>query len=167
MSSSTTNGLPYPVAADAIATQAATVQALAQAVDDKILAAAAQSNVTWAATAGTAPNKGATGVCNIRRRLRGRWLDFSLLLTLAGAGVSLGSSGGFQWVLPEAPLDFTRWAFPAITTAPNRQYVARFTAAATLQMFKTGQTSTYGFTDATADAWAAGTILAISGTYEV
>lgn len=165
MTANTTNGLQYPTGGDAVGDLDTIVQTLAQALDDKLLKTWDQSNVTWAA-ASVNPNKGSTGVCNIRRRVRGHSIDFSLKLSLSGTGIALGT-GNYSFTLPEVPADSDRWAFAAVTQSPNRQYFMRFTAGGNLVLYKSGGTGIYDAAAAATDGWGSGTILQAAGTYEV
>ncbi len=166
MTANTTNGLPYPLGTDPVGDLDTIIQALAQAVDDKVLAAWA----TWSPTligATTNPNLGATGSVAGRYLQRGHTVDFQVRWKWGGAGVSVGN-GNWSFSLPVAPADPERTAFVGIMTSPNRQFVARGTAGSSVAPYKVNGTSIYGSTEATADAaGAAGCILCFNGTYQV
>lgn len=166
MTANTTNGLPYPIGSDAVGDLDTIVQALAEALDTKLLAAW----TTWTPTligATTNPNLGATGGVTGRYLQRGHTVDFQVKFKWGGAGVNVGN-GNWSFALPVNAADFERSAFVGIMQGPNRQFVARASAAGIVVPYKVNGTSIYGSTEATADAaGTAGCVLAFNGTYQV
>lgn len=101
MPGTTTNGLPYPTSGDQIKDTPAKVQELAQAVDDKTLAAMTAYTPAWTAVT-TNPNKGTTGTITGFYRERGKTIEGYIKINLAGTGVNAGS-GQYSWSLPVQP----------------------------------------------------------------
>lgn len=165
MTALTTNGLTYPTGTDPVGDLDTIIQTLAEAIDLKVLAAWS----TWTPTligATTNPNLGATGGVTGRYLQRGHTVDFQVKFKWAGAGANVGN-GNWSFALPVNAADFERTAFPGIMQGPNRQFMARASAAGLAVPYKVNGTSIYGSTEATADAVAAGTILCFNGTYQV
>lgn len=169
----TTNGLPYPAGSDPLGDLDTLIQALAQAVDDKVLAA-------WSAyvpaftSSGTAPNVGSTGTIVGAYRQRGKTIDYRAKITYNGAGIA--GTGNFNIglpVQPKAAVEDTAIGYAALFDSSAGAAAGRFGASVFCSVASTSFArialggSGGGVWTATAPfAPAAGDIISISGTYE-
>lgn len=169
----TTNGLPYPSGGDSLGDLDTLIQALAQAVDDKVLAAWS-SYVPVFTSSGTAPNVGATGTITGAYRERGKTVDYRAKIVYGGAGIA--GTGNFNVSLPvaaKAAVEDTAIGYAALFDSSAGAAVGRFGASVFCSVAASGLArialggSGGGVWTATAPfAPAAGDIISISGTYE-
>jgi hypothetical protein len=173
MTANTTNGLTYPTGSDAVGDLDTIVQALAQQLDDKLLAA-------WTAyvpaftSSGTAPNLGSTGTAVGAYRERGKSIDYRVKLTYGGSGIA--GTGNYNIFLPtacKAAVEDTCVGAATLFDSSAGATAGRFGASVFCMVAATGQArialggSGGGVWTATAPfAPAAGDIISISGTYE-
>lgn len=169
----TTNGLPYPSGGDALGDLDTLIQALAQAVDDKVLAAWTSFTPTFSSS-GTAPNVGTTGAVTGAYRERGKTVDYRVKIVYGGTGIA--GTGNFNIFLPTACktiVEDTPIGYAALFDSSAGATAGRFGASVFCMVASTGQArialggSGGGVWTATAPfVPAAGDIISISGTYE-
>lgn len=177
MPANTTNGLPYPLGSDPMGDIDDAVQDLAQELDDQVLAAWEAFTPTLTSS-GTTPNLGATGTAVGRKRHRGRSVDYRVMFTFGGAGVSAGTGNyniGLDPVMVSAGAgDMSNHVVgAAVLLDSSVGATGRFagtvfvqTASAPTVRIALGG-SGGGIVAASAPfAWATGDIIAIAGTYE-
>lgn len=169
----TTNGLPYPAGSDPLGDLDTLIQALAEAVDDKLLAAWS-AYVPVFSSSGTAPNVGSTGTIVGAYRERGKSVDYRVKVTYGGSGIA--GTGNFNLTLPtacKAAVEDTCVGAATLFDTSAGAAAGRFGASVYCQIAATGQVRIAlggtggGIWTATAPfAPAAGDIISISGTYE-
>lgn len=169
----TTNGLPYPSGGDALGDLDDLIQALAQAVDDKVLAAWT-SYVPAFTSSGTAPNVGSTGSVTGAYRQRGKTVDYRVKIVYGGTGIA--GTGNFNIglpVTPKAAVEDTAIGYAALFdtsagAAAGRYGASVFCSVAASATARIGLGGSGGgvWTATAPFAPAAGDIVSISGTYE-
>lgn len=166
----TTNGLPYPSGGDALGDLDTLIQALAQAVDDKVLAAWDSFTPTWTAS-GTAPAVGAGGSILGAYRLRGKSVDFRVKVTM---GTLTVGTGNYNLSLPVAAkaavVDCCIGAATLFDTsagaAAGRYGASVYAQSASSARIALGGSGGGIWTATAPFVPASGDIISISGTYE-
>ncbi len=169
----TTNGLPYPSGGDALGDLDTLIQALAQAVDDKVLKA--WDSFTPAFTSsGTAPNVGTTGAVTGAYRLRGKTVDYRVKIVYGGTGIAgTGDCNIGLPVTPKTAVEDTAIGYATLFDTSAGAAAGRFgasvhchSASGSLARISLGGSGGGVWTATAPFVPAAGDIVSISGTYE-
>ena len=169
----TTNGLPYPSGGDSLGDLDTLIQALAEAVDDKVLKAWDAYTPAFTSSA-TAPNVGTTGSVTGAYRLRGKTVDYRVKIIYGGTGIA--GTGNFNIGLPVTPktaVEDTNIGAASLFDTSAGAAAGRYGASVYCHS-ASGALARIGLGGTGGGVWAgtapftpaAGDIVSISGTYE-